>query len=50
MLDALDAVNSKLEETIENALDAYLNGIEEVFQKLNNQVTDGKGLNYIEEQ
>lgn len=50
MLEAIQATNDKLEESIEQAMDAYINGIEEVFQKLNNEVTGGKGLNYINEQ
>ena len=48
--DAVKDLNDLIEESIENLQDKYLNAINLIFQNLNNQVTDGLGLDYIEEE
>lgn len=49
-ISAVDAWNSAVETAIENLQDKYLNAINSIFQNLNNQITNGMGLNYIETQ
>ena len=41
-------LNDLIEAAIENLQDKYLNAIEGIFQKLNDEVTKGKGLDYID--
>ena len=48
--DAVKDLNDLIEESIENLQDKYLNAINLIFQNLNNQVTDGLGLDYVEEE
>lgn len=48
--DAIKDLNDLIEESIENLQDKYLNAINLIFQNLNNQVTDGLGLDYVEEE
>ena len=43
-------MNDLIESSIENLQDKYLNAINLIFQNLNNKVTDGLGLEYIEEE
>lgn len=43
-------MNDLIESSIENLQDKYLNAINLIFQNLNNKVTDGLGLDYIEEE
>ena len=47
-LSAVDAWNSAIETAIENLQDKYLNAINAIFQNLNNNVTGGMGLDYVE--
>ena len=47
-LSAVDAWNSSIETAIQNLQDKYLNAINAIFQNLNNQVTNGMGLDFIE--
>lgn len=47
-ISAVDAWNSSIEIAIQNLQDKYLNAINAIFQNLNNNVTDGMGLGYIE--
>ena len=48
--DAIEELNKLIEESIENLQDKYLNAINLIFQNLNNKVTDGLGLDYVEEE
>ena len=47
---AVSEWNSAVEAAIKNLQDKYLNAINEIFQKLNNEVTNGLGLDYVETQ
>ena len=47
-LSAVDSWNSAVETAIENLQDKYLNAINVIFQNLNNQVTNGMGLDFVE--
>ena len=49
-LSAVSEWNSAVEAAIQNLQDKYLNAINEIFQKLNNEVTNGLGLDYVETQ
>lgn len=46
-LSAVKDWQSSVETAIENLSDKYLNTINEIFQSLNNKVTKGNGLDYI---
>ena len=47
-LSAVDAWNSAIETAIQNLQDKYLNAINAIFQNLNNNITGGMGLGYVE--
>ena len=47
-LSAVESWNSAIETAIQNLQDKYLNAINAIFQNLNNQVTNGMGLDFIE--
>lgn len=47
-LSAVDEWNSVIETAIQNLQDKYLNAINAIFQNLNNNVTDGMGLDFVE--
>ena len=49
-MSAVSEWNSTVEAAIQNLQDKYLNAINEIFQKLNNEVTNGLGLDYVETQ
>lgn len=49
-MDAVDEWQAKVEEAIETLQDKYLNAINAIFQALNNQVTGGLGLGYVEQE
>ena len=49
-MSAVDEWNSAVEAAIENLQEKYLNAINAIFQNLNNQVTNGLGLDYTESQ
>lgn len=49
-LDAVNSWNSTIEDAIENLQDKYLNAINEIFDKLNDKVTGGMGLEYVSEE
>ena len=49
-VDSVKDLDKLIEESIENLQDKYLNAINEIFQDLNNKVTDGLGLDYVEEE
>lgn len=46
-IDAVKDWQSLVEEAIENLTDKYLNSINEIFEELNNKVTNGAGLDYM---
>ena len=46
-LDAVGEWQSLVETAIENVTDKYLNAIQEIFQELNKQVSNGKGMDFI---
>lgn len=47
-LSAVDEWNSAVETAIQNLQDKYLNAINAIFQNLNNNVTNGMGLDFVE--
>lgn len=47
-LGAVDAWNGAIETAIQNLQDKYLNAINAIFQNLNNNVTNGMGLDFVE--
>ena len=49
-ISATTELNSKIEASVENLKDSYVNAINEIFQSVNNQVTGGKGLAYMSEE
>ncbi len=48
--DSLEQLNSKVEEAVENIIDKYSNIINMIFDKLNDKVTGGLGLDYVGEE
>lgn len=46
-MDAIGEWETLTEKAIENLTDKYLNAIQKIFQELNNQVTSGKGLDFL---
>ena len=49
-MSAVEEWNKTVEDAIKNLQDKYLNAINQIFQELNNKVTAGKGLDYVNEQ
>ena len=49
-MQAVDDWRTLVEDAVQNITDKYVNAINKIFQELNNQVTNGKGLDYIDEQ
>lgn len=49
-LEAVNDWQSMVENAIENLTDKYLNTINKIFQELNNQVTKGAGMDFINEE
>jgi len=49
-MSAVNDWQSSIESAIENLQDKYLNAINAIFDNLNNQLTNGKGLAYINEE
>lgn len=49
-MDAVDDWRSTIEDAVENVTDKYVNAINEIFQNLNDKVTNGMGLDYVEEE
>lgn len=47
-LSAVESWNDAIETAIQNLQDKYLNAINAIFQNLNNNVTGGMGLDYVE--
>ena len=48
--DAVSGLNSTVENSVQNLIDKYKNAINEIFDELNNKLTDNKGLDYISEE
>lgn len=48
--DALEKLNEKVEDSIQNIIDKYQNVINQVFDELNKKVTNGKGLDYVNDE
>ena len=49
-ISAVNDVNATIEDSIQNAKDKMENAIDDVFNKFNNEITDGKGLDYLQQQ
>ena len=49
-MSSVEDLNSKLEDSLENVIDKYTNAIDLTFDKLNKKLTDGKGLEYVNEE
>lgn len=49
-MDAVEDWRSTVEDAVENATDKYVNAINEIFQNLNDKVTNSMGLDYVEEE
>lgn len=49
-MDALEKLNEKVEDSIQNIIDKYQNVINQVFDELNKKVTNGKGLDYVNDE
>ena len=49
-MSAVEEWNSLVEEAIENLQDKYLNAINNIFSNLNDKVTGGLGLDYVEQE
>lgn len=47
-VSAVETWNASIESAIQNLQDKYLNAINAIFQALNNKVTGGMGLGYVE--
>jgi ribosome recycling factor len=43
-MDATKELNSLMESSIENIVDKYLNNIDKIFKKLEDKLTNNKGL------
>lgn len=48
--DATDSLNDKLEEMIDNSTKKWQNRVDGIIEKLNNGLTNNRGLDYIDEQ
>lgn len=49
-MDALEKLNDKVEDSIQNLVDKYQNAINQAFDELNKKVTNGKGLDYVNDE
>lgn len=49
-MDALEKLNNKVEDSIQNIIDKYQNAINKTFDELNKKVTNGKGLDYVNDE
>ena len=48
--DAVKGLNSTVENSVQNLIDKYTNAVNQIFDELNNKLTDNKGLDYISEE
>ena len=49
-LSSLTELNSKTEEALDNIRKAFENTIESIYETINNNVTNGLGLDYVQSQ
>ena len=49
-MNALEKLNDKVEDSIQNIIDKYQNAINQTFDELNKKVTNGKGLDYVNDE
>lgn len=49
-VEAVNTWNSAVESSIKNLKDKYTNSINDIFQRINNQISGGKGLAYLGEE
>ena len=49
-ISAVNDLNATIEDSIQNARDKMENAIDDIFDKFNDQITDGKGLDYLQQQ
>lgn len=47
---ALSSLNDKVNDALQNIVDKYVNSINKVFDELNKKVTDGLGLEYVNDE
>lgn len=48
--DAVSGLNSTVENSVQNLIDKYTNAVNQIFDELNNKLTDNKGLDYINDE
>ena len=48
--NALSSLNDKVNDALQNIVDKYVNSINKVFDELNKKVTDGLGLEYVNDE
>ena len=48
--DAVSGLNSTVENSVQNLIDKYTNAVNQIFDELNNKLTDNKGLDYISDE
>lgn len=48
--EALSSLNDKVNDALQNIVDKYVNSINKVFDELNKKVTDGLGLEYVNDE
>lgn len=48
--DAVDELNDLVEDSLQTIIDKYSNSIEQIFDKLNKELTAGRGLDYIDQE
>ena len=49
-MDAVDELNDLVEDSLQTIIDKYSNSIEQIFDKLNKELTAGRGLDYIDQE
>lgn len=49
-MDSLSKLNDKVEDSIQNLIDKYQNAIDRAFDKLDKKITNGKGLDYVNDE
>ena len=49
-IDALNDLNDQMQKSIENIIDKYANAVDKIFKALENQLTNNKGYDHIEEE
>ena len=49
-MDAVDDINSQIEDSLDNLIDKYTNAVDKIFLVFENNITNGKGLDNIAEE